>query len=66
MPHTGNRSVCINAVTMALIDAGIPMKDFVCSCTVSLISDTPLVGNVLVMECILLGDIIIIDHVMVM
>jgi exosome complex component RRP41 len=37
-----NQSVCINAITMALIDAGIPMKDYVCSCTVSLINDAPL------------------------
>ncbi|KAJ5079961.1 exosome complex component rrp41 [Anaeramoeba ignava] len=29
----GVESACINAVTLALIDAGIPMIDFVCSCT---------------------------------
>jgi len=26
-------SVCVNAATLALIDAGIAMKDIVCSCT---------------------------------
>ena len=40
-----NKAVCINAATMALIDAGIPMKDFVCACNASYIEDTPVVGN---------------------
>ena len=40
--------MCINAATMALIDAGIPMKDFVCACSSSYIEDTPILGNV---EC---------------
>ena len=26
-------SVCVNAATLALVDAGIAMKDIVCSCT---------------------------------
>lgn len=38
----GNRCASINAATMALIDAGIPMKDFVCACSASYIEDTPL------------------------
>ena len=38
----GNYSTCINAATLALLDAGIPMKDYVCSCAVSFINDTPL------------------------
>ena len=42
--HTANKAVCINAATMALIDAGVPMKDFVCACSSSLIEDTPVVG----------------------
>ena len=29
---------------MALIDAGIPMKDFVCACSASYIEDTPILG----------------------
>lgn len=38
----GNRCACINAAAMALIDAGIPMKDFVCACSASYIEDTPM------------------------
>ena len=41
---TGNRCVSINAATMALIDAGIPLKDFVCACSAGFIEDTPLLG----------------------
>uniref|UniRef100_A0A673JYD4 Exosome component 4 n=1 Tax=Sinocyclocheilus rhinocerous TaxID=307959 RepID=A0A673JYD4_9TELE len=33
----GNYSACVNAATLALVDAGIPMRDYVCACT-----DTPL------------------------
>ena len=42
---TGNNCVCINAATMALIDAGVPMKDFVCACSAGYIEDTPLLGQ---------------------
>lgn len=42
---TGNKCVCINAATMALIDAGVPMKDFVCACSAGYIEDTPLLGQ---------------------
>ncbi|KAF4522495.1 hypothetical protein B566_EDAN002580 [Ephemera danica] len=31
-----NYSACVNAATLALIDAGIPMKDYVCGCTATL------------------------------
>ena len=37
-----NQSACINAATLALIDAGIPMKDYVSACSVSFINDKPL------------------------
>lgn len=37
-----NQSACINAATLALIDAGIPMKDYVSACTVSFVNDKPL------------------------
>lgn len=37
-----NQSACINAATLALIDAGIPMKDYVSACTVSFVNDQPL------------------------
>ena len=33
----------MNAATLAIIDAGIPIKDFVCACSVSLVHDTPLI-----------------------
>lgn len=36
-------SACINAATLALIHAGIPMKDFVVSCSATLIDDKALV-----------------------
>lgn len=38
-----NMSACINAATLALIHAGIPIKDFVVSCSATLIDDTTLV-----------------------
>lgn len=38
----GNYSACINAATLALLDAGIPMKDYVCSCAVSFMNDSAL------------------------
>jgi len=39
----GNYCACVNAATLALIDAGIPLKDYVSACTASLVADTPLV-----------------------
>jgi len=39
----GNYCACVNAATLALIDAGIPMKDYVCACTAGFASETPLV-----------------------
>ncbi len=39
----GNYCACVNAATLALIDAGIPLKDYVCACTASLLNDVPLV-----------------------
>ncbi len=44
-PLSGNRCVSVNAATMALIDAGIPMKDYVCACSASYIQDTPMLGT---------------------
>mmetsp|Transcript_24172 Transcript_24172/g.39711 ORF Transcript_24172/g.39711 Transcript_24172/m.39711 type:complete len:248 (-) Transcript_24172:730-1473(-) len=38
----GTRSACINAASLALMDAGIPMKDFLCSCAACYIDGTPL------------------------
>uniref|UniRef100_A0A1B6KDL7 Uncharacterized protein n=2 Tax=Graphocephala atropunctata TaxID=36148 RepID=A0A1B6KDL7_9HEMI len=40
----GNYCACVNAATLALIDAGIPIREFVVACTASLANgDTPLV-----------------------
>ncbi|KAK8776618.1 hypothetical protein V5799_030039 [Amblyomma americanum] len=39
----GTLSVCINAATLALIDAGIALKDYVCACSVGFVDDVPLV-----------------------
>jgi len=36
----GRLSACINAATCALVDAGIPMKDLVCSCSAGLVTGT--------------------------
>lgn len=40
----GDNCACINAASMALIDAGIPMKDFVCAASASYVEDTPMLG----------------------
>ncbi|KAL1460759.1 hypothetical protein WDU94_012710 [Cyamophila willieti] len=39
----GNFCACVNAATLALIDAGIPMREYVVACSASLAGDTPLV-----------------------
>ncbi|XP_060519323.1 exosome complex component RRP41 isoform X2 [Cylas formicarius] len=39
----GTYPACVNAATLALVDAGIPIKEYVCACTASLANeDTPL------------------------
>jgi exosome complex component RRP41 len=38
----GTRSACINAATLALADAGIPMCDLVTSCAAGYLNSTPL------------------------
>uniref|UniRef100_A0A2N9F4Z1 Uncharacterized protein n=1 Tax=Fagus sylvatica TaxID=28930 RepID=A0A2N9F4Z1_FAGSY len=38
----GTRSACINAATLALADAGIPMCDLVSSCSAGYLNSTPL------------------------
>ena len=35
----GNYCACVNAATLALIDAGIPLVDYVSACTASLVSE---------------------------
>lgn len=44
-PLAGVRAACFNAVTIALIDAGIPMKDFLVACTTGFVDGTPVVGE---------------------
>lgn len=39
----GNLSACINAANLALIDAGVPLKDYVVSCTCSCFNDVPVI-----------------------
>jgi len=39
----GNYCASINAATLALIDAGIPMKDIVCACSASFMKETAVV-----------------------
>uniref|UniRef100_A0A2P2L8M4 Exosome complex component RRP41 isoform X2 n=1 Tax=Rhizophora mucronata TaxID=61149 RepID=A0A2P2L8M4_RHIMU len=38
----GTRSTCINAATLALADAGIPMRDLITSCSAGYLNSTPL------------------------
>ena len=40
----GAFAASINALTLALQNAGIPMKDMMCACTVGLGENTPLLG----------------------
>ncbi|XP_011016717.1 PREDICTED: exosome complex component RRP41-like [Populus euphratica] len=42
MLSAGTRSACINAATLALADAGIPMRDLVTSCSAGFLNSTPL------------------------
>ncbi|GJN15186.1 hypothetical protein PR202_gb02080 [Eleusine coracana subsp. coracana] len=41
----GTRSACINAATLALADAGIPMRDIVTSCSAGYLCSTPLLED---------------------
>ncbi|XP_015922660.1 exosome complex component RRP41 [Parasteatoda tepidariorum] len=38
----GNLSACINAGTLALINAAIPLKDYLCACCSGFVNETPL------------------------
>jgi len=44
MSFIGTRSACINAATLALADAGIPMRDLVTSCSAGYLNSTSLLG----------------------
>ena len=41
----GTRCACINAACLAVIDAGIPMKDFVVACAAGYYDKTPIMGS---------------------
>src|SRR3989338_10834565 len=47
----GTRCACINAATLALLDAGIPMKDFVVSCAAGFIQGSPLTDLNYIEDC---------------
>ncbi|CAK7348772.1 unnamed protein product [Dovyalis caffra] len=42
MWSAGTRSACINAATLALADAGIPVRDLVTACSDGYLNSTPL------------------------
>jgi exosome complex component RRP41 len=52
--YIGTLQACINAATMALIDAGIPMIDYVCASTAGCIDKQPVLGK----KCDLFIDIV--------
>lgn len=46
----GVLSTVLNAVTLALVDASIPLYDYICSCTTGLIQDNPIADLSLIEE----------------
>lgn len=38
----GTYAACVNAATLAVMDAGIPMRDFVCACSAGFVDGTAL------------------------
>ncbi|KAK8685525.1 hypothetical protein V6N13_041525 [Hibiscus sabdariffa] len=45
MPAARTGSACINAATLALEDAGIPMRYIVISCSAGYLNTTPVLGQ---------------------
>ncbi len=41
----GILAACLNATVLGLIDAGIPLVDLVCCCTVGMIDETAVLGR---------------------
>jgi ribonuclease PH len=41
----GALQTAINATTLALVDAGIPMEDVLCACSVGFASEKPILGK---------------------
>ena len=48
---TGRTAAAINAATLALIDAGVPMRDFVVCCHAGFVDNTPIVDLNYAEEC---------------
>nr|XP_047908542.1 cytochrome c1, heme protein, mitochondrial-like [Anser cygnoides] len=46
----GNYCACVNAATLAVIDAGIPMRDYVCASSAGFVEDTALAEQVEVVD----------------
>ncbi|XP_059251324.1 exosome complex component RRP41 isoform X2 [Mustela nigripes] len=38
----GTYAACVNAATLAVLDAGVPMRDFVCACSAGFVDSTAL------------------------
>ena len=45
MFSTGNLCTAVNVACLALLDAGIPMRDMVVGCSAGFLDKTPLLGN---------------------
>jgi exosome complex component RRP41 len=51
--HPGHTAAAINGATLALIDAGIPMTDYVTCATAGFVEGTPILGQLLwFFECV--------------
>lgn len=48
----GTRCAAINAACLAIINAGIPIRDFVVACAAGYIEGTPILGNFFFLEFI--------------
>jgi len=48
----GVLQTAINAVTLALVDAGIPMNDYVCATSAGLVGENAILGTPGVIPCL--------------
>ena len=44
MVNSGVLQTAINAATLALVDAGIPMNDYICATSAGLVDDNAILG----------------------
>lgn len=44
---TGHLSACVNCASLALMDAGIPLRGFVTSCSAAMVDEEAIVGTML-------------------